>query len=120
MRIEFKNFNKRLLLQIYCINFPYISHYGLNNSSMYPICDYTSILNFFFRVKFEHETTDQGWRDLRDKWYFKKCYEQKNRQEWRGRTSSAGKLPATEACYATAWDAANARHYHWELDFVKV
>merc|ERR1712183_1010933 len=69
--------------------------------------------------KFEHETTDQGWRDLRDKWDFKKCYEQKNRQEWAGRTSSAGKLPATEACYATAWDAANARHYHWELDFVK-
>merc|ERR1712072_545752 len=71
------------------------------------------------RVKFEHETTDQGWRDLRDKWYFKKCYEQKNPQEWAGRTSSAGKLPATEACYAAMWDAANARHYHWELDFVK-
>ena len=87
---------------------------------MYPICDFIPAFLIFFRVKFEHETTDQGWRDLRDKWYFKKCYEQKNRQEWRGRTSSAGKLPATEACYATAWDAANARHYHWELDFVKV
>ena len=76
--------------------------------------------SYFFRIKFEHETTDQGWRDLRDKWYFKKCFEQKNRAEWKGRTSSGGKLPATEACYAAMWDAANARHYHWEMDFVKV
>ena len=72
------------------------------------------------RVKFEHETTDQGWRDLRDKWYFKKCFEQKNLAEWKARTSAGGKLPATEACYAAMWDAANARHYHWEMDFVKV
>ena len=71
-------------------------------------------------MKFEHETTDQGWRDLRDKWYFKKCFEQKNLAEWKGRTSSGGKLPATEACYAAMYDAASARHYHWEMDFVKV
>jgi len=71
------------------------------------------------RVKFEHETTDQGWRDLRDKWYFKKCFEQKNHAEWAARTSSGGKLPATEACYAAMYDAASARHYHWEMDFVK-
>ena len=78
------------------------------------------LFTFLSRVKFEHETTDQGWRDLRDKWYFKKCFEQKNLAEWKGRTSSGGKLPATEACYAAMYDAASARHYHWEMDFVKV
>ena len=69
------------------------------------------------RVTFKHTTTDEGKEGLKDKWYYKKCMEQKSSSEWSGRGNM---LPATEACYALIWDAASARHYTWKVDFVKV
>ena len=69
------------------------------------------------RVIFKHTTTDEGKTSLKDKWYYKKCMEQKSSSEWSGRGNM---LPATEACYALIWDAASARHYTWKVDFVKV
>ena len=69
------------------------------------------------RVSFKHKTTDEGKKGLEDKWYYKKCMEQKSSSEWSGRGNI---LPVTEACYATIWDAASARHYNWKVEFVKV
>merc|ERR1711983_758762 len=60
-------------------------------------------------------STDEGKEGLKDKWYYKKCMEQKSSSEWSGRGNM---LPATEACYALIWDAASARHYTWKVDFV--
>jgi hypothetical protein len=72
------------------------------------------------KLTFKHETTPEGYSDMHDKWYYKKCMEQKNSNEWSGRVSSGGKLPATEACYATMWDGSYARKYHWDIQFVKM
>ena len=70
------------------------------------------------RVNFKHETTQDGYDSLANKWYYKKCMEQKQSAEWS--TRSGNKLPATEPCYMTMWDATNARHYTWNVDFVKL
>jgi len=69
-------------------------------------------------VDFNHETTDEGSNDLKEKWYYKKCMEAKQSPEWKAR--SGNKLPATEPCYMTIWDATAARHYHWKVKFVKL
>ena len=44
--------------------------------------------------------------------------EQKARPEWSARGGI--KLPTTEACWMTLYDATSARHYHWEVEFVKL
>merc|ERR1719461_1368240 len=70
------------------------------------------------KVKFNHETTQEGRDDLKEKWYYKQCMAQKAKPEWSAR--GGNKLPTTEACYMTLWDATAARHYHWEMEFVKL
>ena len=37
------------------------------------------------KIKFNHETTQQAKDDLKEKWYFKQCMEQKARPEWSAR-----------------------------------
>merc|ERR1711963_1169452 len=69
------------------------------------------------KVKFNHETTQEGRDDLKEKWYHKQCMAQKAKPEWSAR--GGNKLPTT-ACYMTLWDATAARHYHWEMEFVKL
>ena len=69
-------------------------------------------------MEFKHETTENGMDSLANKWYYKKCMAQKNANEWSGRRGHS--LPSTEACYDTLWDATNARHYSWQVKFVKV
>jgi len=70
------------------------------------------------KVTFKHQTTQEGYDALKDKWYYKKCMEQKKSPEWKAR--GGNKLPATEPCYMTMWDATSARHYSWRMDFVKL
>jgi len=70
------------------------------------------------KIKFNHETTDQGKNDLKEKWYYKQCMAQKSSAEWRAR--GGNKLPTTEPCWLTLFDATSARHYHWEVQFVKL
>merc|ERR1739844_404092 len=70
------------------------------------------------KIKFNHETTQQGSNDLKEKWYYKQCMAQKQSPEWRGR--GGNKLPTTEPCWLTLYDATSARHYHWEVEFVKL
>ena len=70
------------------------------------------------KVDFKHETTQDGYDSLANKWYYRKCMEQKNSAEWS--TRGGNKLPATEPCYMTMWDATNARKYTWNVDFVKL
>jgi hypothetical protein len=70
------------------------------------------------KIKFNHETTQQAKDDLKEKWYYKQCMEQKARPEWSARGGI--KLPTTEACWMTLYDATSARHYHWEVEFVKL
>jgi len=43
---------------------------------------------------------------------------QKASPEWK--TRGGNKLPTTEPCYMTLWDATAARHYHWEVKFDKL
>ncbi|TRY76606.1 hypothetical protein TCAL_03493 [Tigriopus californicus] len=68
------------------------------------------------RVAFEHSTTKEARRELRDKWYYKQCMELKNSKGWKSRSE----LPVAEPCYMTVWDATNARKYTWDVKFVKL
>merc|ERR1712241_1112259 len=70
------------------------------------------------KVEFNHATTQQGRDDLKQKWYYKQCMAQKQSPEWRAR--GGNKLPTTEPCWLTLSDATNARHYHWDVKFVKL
>lgn len=70
------------------------------------------------QVTFKHQTTQDGYDSLKNKWYYKKCMAQKQSPEWKAR--GGNKLPASEPCYMTVWDATNARHYSWRMDFVKL
>jgi len=70
------------------------------------------------KVKFNHETTQQSRTDLQEKWYYKQCIAQKQSPEWAAR--GGNKLPTTEPCWLTLWDSTSARHYHWEVEFVKL
>ena len=70
------------------------------------------------QIDFKHETTNEGHNDLKEKWYYKQCMAQKASPEWK--TRGGDKLPTTEPCYMTLWDATSARHYHWEVKFNKL
>jgi hypothetical protein len=70
------------------------------------------------KLFFNHETTQEGAKGLATKWYYKQCMDQKQSSEWQGR--GGNKLPATEPCYMTLWDATSARHYTWNIKFVKL
>ena len=67
-------------------------------------------------LEFEHSTTQEARDNLKNKWYYKKCMEDKNSPAWSG---SKG-WPLTEACYQTVWDGTSARHYSWKVEMVKV
>jgi len=64
--------------------------------------------------KFEHSTTQHGREELKDKWFYKKCMEQRSSSEWR-----TSEDPYTAECWLTLWDASLARKYTWSLDFEK-
>eukprot|EP00090_Calanus_glacialis_P016360 TRINITY_DN2561_c0_g1_i1.p1 TRINITY_DN2561_c0_g1~~TRINITY_DN2561_c0_g1_i1.p1 ORF type:complete len:1526 (-),score=363.79 TRINITY_DN2561_c0_g1_i1:68-4645(-) len=64
--------------------------------------------------KFEHSTTQLGREELKDKWFYKKCMEQRASSEWK-----SGEDPYTAECWMTLWDASLARKYSWALDFEK-
>jgi len=70
------------------------------------------------KVEFNHATTQQGRDDLKQKWYYKQCMAQKQSPEWRAR--GGNKLPTTEPCWLTLFDATSARKYHWDVQFVKL
>lgn len=70
------------------------------------------------RVNFQHETTTEAMKALESKWYYQQCMAAKNSAEWS--TRGGNKLPATDACYMTLWDATSARHYSWQMQFVKL
>ena len=67
-------------------------------------------------VKFEHSTTQEARDNLKKKWYYKKCMEDKNSPAW----SNSKGWPLTEACYQTVWDGTAARHYSWKVEMPKV
>merc|ERR1712223_2105127 len=67
-------------------------------------------------LEFEHSTTQEARDNLKNKWYYKKCMEDKNSPAWSG---SKG-WPLTEACYQTVWDGTSARHYSWKVEMVKM
>nr|WQH82008.1 vitellogenin [Caligus rogercresseyi] len=69
------------------------------------------------KIKFKHETTEKAREDMKHTWYYKKCMEEKEKPEWQGR---GDKLPFTQACHMTNWDATTARKYSWKMDFVKL
>jgi len=64
--------------------------------------------------KFEHSTTQLAREELKDKWFYKKCQEQRSSPEWR-----TGEDPYTPECWLTLWDASLARRYTWDMDFEK-
>jgi len=68
------------------------------------------------RVTFEHSTTAEAREELKNKWYYRKCMEQTNSPQWRGRDTKA----VTEECMMTAYDATTARKYTWDVEFVKL
>lgn len=69
-------------------------------------------------MTFLHKTTQEARDALKNKWYYQECMSQKRSSAWRGRTGD--KLPASEPCYMTMWDATNARHYTWNVKFDKL
>merc|ERR1719250_194094 len=68
------------------------------------------------RMKFKHSTTDYAQKDLKDKWYYKQCMEQKNSLGWQSHQG----LPVSEPCYMAIWDSTMARKYSWNIEFVKL
>jgi len=65
-------------------------------------------------IKFEHSTTQLGREELKNKWYYKQCMEQRASDEWK-----SGEDPYTGECWMTLWDASLARKYSWAMDFEK-
>ena len=107
----------------------------VNNELNQELCTQTLVRCFFYaqvqygegtecgtqgdiKVKFNHETTTQSATDLQDKWYYKQCIAQKQSPEWAAR--GGNKLPTTEPCWLTLFDATSARKYHWDVKFVKL
>jgi hypothetical protein len=68
------------------------------------------------RVKFEHSTTEESREALKNKWYYKKCMEDKNSPAWSG---SKG-WPVSETCYMAVADGTSARKYTWNVEIIKV
>ncbi|XP_040574440.2 LOW QUALITY PROTEIN: uncharacterized protein [Lepeophtheirus salmonis] len=69
------------------------------------------------KLSFEHETTEEAREAMKHTWYYEKCMEQKQHPEW---ASRGDRLPFTEACHMTTWDATTARKYTWKMNFVKM
>ena len=63
------------------------------------------------QINFEHQTTDLAHQELKDVDYYKKCMAEKNKPEWQSRQA----LPWTKHCFQTAYDAALARKYSWDV-----
>ena len=60
----------------------------------------------------EHETTQEGKRNLKTTWYYKICMEQRKSPEW-----TATAVPYTDACYYTLIDLYTLRHFKWTATF---
>ncbi|CAB4068817.1 unnamed protein product [Lepeophtheirus salmonis] len=69
------------------------------------------------KLSFKHETTEEAREAMKHTWYYEKCMEQKKQPEWANR---GDKLPFTQACHMTTWDATTARKYSWKMNFVKM
>jgi len=69
------------------------------------------------RAKFRHSTTTEAREELKKKWYYEECMEEKATPAWKGRKTG---LPVTDACMKTVYDATTARKYTWNVEFVKL
>ena len=62
----------------------------------------------------EHQTTEEGRKALKNKWYYRTCLEEKESPEWR---NGATPFPATYACYYTMKDLYTIYQYKWTANF---
>jgi len=62
----------------------------------------------------EHQTTEEGRKALKKKWYYRTCLEEKESPEWR---NGATPFPATYACYYTMKDLYTIYQYKWTANF---
>jgi hypothetical protein len=69
------------------------------------------------QINFEHQTTELAHKELKDVDYYKACMQDKSRPEWQ--TRQAG-LPYTKPCFQTAYDAALARKYSWDVQLTNL
>lgn len=60
----------------------------------------------------EHQTTQEAKQDLKNKWYYHTCMQQKESPEWK-----ASSFPVTDACFYTAMDLYTIRDYKWTATF---
>ena len=62
----------------------------------------------------EHQTTEEGRKALKNKWYYKTCQEDKESVEWK---NGATPYPPTKACYYTMRDLYTIYQYKWTANF---
>jgi hypothetical protein len=62
----------------------------------------------------EHQTTEEGRKALKNKWYYKACLEDKESVEWKNGATS---YPPTTACYYTMIDLYTLYQYKWTANF---
>jgi len=62
----------------------------------------------------EHQTTEEGRKALKNKWYYRTCMEEKEAPEWKNGASS---YPPTKACYYTMKDLYTLYQYKWNANF---
>jgi hypothetical protein len=62
----------------------------------------------------EHQTTEEGRKALKNKWYYKTCLEDKEAPEWKNGATS---FPPTHACFYTMQDLYTIYQYKWTANF---
>ena len=69
------------------------------------------------QINFEHQTTQLAQKELKEVDYYKTCMQQKAQPEWQSRKTG---LPWIEECFETAYDAALARRYSWDVQLTNL
>jgi len=69
------------------------------------------------QINFEHQTTQLAQKELKEVDYYKTCMQQKAQPEWQSRKTG---LPWIKECFETAYDAALARRYSWDVQLTNL
>jgi hypothetical protein len=69
------------------------------------------------QINFEHQTTELAHKELKEVDYYKTCMAERNRPEWQNRKAG---LPYVKSCFQTAYDAALARKYSWDVQLTNI
>jgi hypothetical protein len=74
-------------------------------------------VNSEVQINFEHQTTELAHKELKEVDYYKKCMAERRKPEWQSRKVG---LPTVKECYETAYDAALARKYSWDVQLTNI